>query len=208
MKGGEINLKKVGMEKGLLYETIITTKDSDNVPNAAPIGVLCKSENEVVAYLYQGSHTLENIKSQRKFAVNIVTDPEIFVDCTITDPPLEYFRTYKDYFVLKNSPAYFTAELTDIKTVQRKDRLGSSDLNVITAQTRDILSKQDFIQPFNRASFAIIESLIYFTRLELADDKTREDYLERIREMSNLVNKVGGVKHKKAMNALLNKINK
>ena len=206
MNSRAINLKNVGMEKGLLYETIITSEDSDNIPNAAPIGVLCKSVNEVVAYLYHGSHTLRNIKLQRKFAVNIVTDPEIFVECTITDPSPEHFKKYTDHYVLKNCPAFFTAELTDMKEVERKDGLGSSNLTIITARTTDIIKKKQFIEPFNRASFAIIESLIYFTRLELADEKTRQKYLDRIREMYRLVNKVGGSKHKKAMNALLNRI--
>ncbi|MDI6644266.1 MAG: DUF447 family protein [Methanobacteriaceae archaeon] len=208
MNSEAINLKKVGMHKGLLYETIITTKNSDNIPNAAPIGVLCKSENEIVAYLYQGSHTLENIKLQKKFIVNIVNDPEVFVECTLSDPSPQHFKPYKDYFFLKNCAGYFTAELTDMKEVDRKDKLGSSNLNIIKAQVEDIFICQESIKPFNRASFAIIESLIYFTRLELADEKTRQKYLDRIREMSRLVNKVGGLKHKKAMATLLNRINK
>ena len=42
------------MEKGLLYETIVTTVNDDQTPNAAPIGIICKNVNEVVAYLHHG----------------------------------------------------------------------------------------------------------------------------------------------------------
>jgi len=37
-----LGLYSLGMEKGLLYETIVTTKNLDGTPNAAPIGVFCK----------------------------------------------------------------------------------------------------------------------------------------------------------------------
>jgi hypothetical protein len=48
-----LNLYSLGMEKGLLYETILTTINSDGTPNAAPIGVICKDSNGIVIYLHQ-----------------------------------------------------------------------------------------------------------------------------------------------------------
>ena len=60
------DLTSVGMEKGLLYETIITTKNAKGEPNAAPIGIICKDKREIVLHLYEGTHTLENIKSNKK----------------------------------------------------------------------------------------------------------------------------------------------
>ena len=57
------DLESLGMEKGFLYETIITTNNADGTPNAAPIGVICKNKQEIVLHLFEGTHTLENIKS-------------------------------------------------------------------------------------------------------------------------------------------------
>ncbi len=37
-----LDLESIGMEKGLLYETIVTTVNEDGTSNAAPIGVICK----------------------------------------------------------------------------------------------------------------------------------------------------------------------
>jgi hypothetical protein len=203
MKREMVDIRKVGMQKGLLYETIITTKNVDNIPNAAPIGVICKSEEEIIVYLHHGSHTLDNIKLQKKFVVNIVKDPETFVQCTISDPSSEYFKKYKDQFVLRNADGFFITELTDIKEVEKKDQLGVSRLSIIKAYAKEVIINEKCVKPFNRASFAVIESLIYLTRLELVDKDTRLQYIERIREMSKLVNKVGGSKHKKAMQNLL-----
>jgi len=70
-----LNLKSIGMEPGLLYETIITTLNPDNTPNAAPIGVTCKGLDEIIIYLHQGSHTVKNIKNNDTFIVNILNVP-------------------------------------------------------------------------------------------------------------------------------------
>ncbi|MCE7699013.1 MAG: DUF447 family protein, partial [Methanobacterium paludis] len=64
-----LDLGSVGMERGMLYETVVTTKNNDGVPNAAPIGVTCKDKNEIVLYLHQGSHTVKNIKAEGRFVV-------------------------------------------------------------------------------------------------------------------------------------------
>ena len=67
------------MEKGLLYETIVTTVNADQTPNAAPIGVICKNDNEVIIYLHHGSKTVRNIKRNHSFIVNILKDPMVFL---------------------------------------------------------------------------------------------------------------------------------
>ena len=50
-----MDLESIGMEKGLLYETVVTTVNCDSTANAAPIGVICKDKKEIVVYLHHGS---------------------------------------------------------------------------------------------------------------------------------------------------------
>ena len=78
-----LDLESIGMEKGLLYETVVTTVNDDGTSNAAPIGVICKDKNEIVVYLHQGSCTVKNIKRNKSFVVNILKDPMVFVESTI-----------------------------------------------------------------------------------------------------------------------------
>ena len=52
------NLNLIGMEKGRQYETIITTKNSKNIKNAAPIGVICAGENKILNRIFKGSHKI------------------------------------------------------------------------------------------------------------------------------------------------------
>ncbi|MGC9516824.1 MAG: DUF447 domain-containing protein [Methanomicrobiales archaeon] len=207
MKNKKNDISFLGMEKGLLYETIITSKNSEDVPNAAPIGVLCKSSTEIVIYLHEGSHTLKNIRLNKRFAVNILKNPELFVKSTISDLSLDYFKKYKDIFVLEDAEGFFTADLTDIKEVERKDKLGESKLSIIQADVKEVVKIKECVEPLNRAIFAILESLIYLTRLEIANQETYNNYTERIKELSRLVHKVGGSSHKQAMKSILESIN-
>lgn len=71
----QIDLSLIGMEKGRQYETVITTENCEKIKNAAPIGVLCSGPDMILNRIFKGSHTLENIISQRKFIVNITHYP-------------------------------------------------------------------------------------------------------------------------------------
>ena len=200
------DLKSIGMEKSLLYETIITTKNEDNTPNAAPIGVICKDALEIVLYLYEGTHTLQNIKSNSQFIVNITKDPLIFVNSTLGDLSIDYFEKYKDNYYIKNTDAFFIATINSIKEVEKEDKIGKSRVNVIKARVEEIIIKKEPVEPLNRAIFAIIESLVYLSRIEIVDEETSKIYFKRIKEMSRLVSRVGGLDHKKAMNSILNHV--
>jgi len=202
------DLESLGMKKGLLYETIITTQNKNGVPNAAPIGVICKNRKEIALYLFEGTHTLENIKTNSKFVVNILKDPLVFVGCTVGDISSDYFKNHEDNFYIKNADAFFSASVISIKEIEKKDDISKSKMSIINASVDEIIIEKENIEPLNRAIFAIIESLIYLTRIKMVDDATSKRYLERIHEMSKVVNRVGGLDHKKAMQDILKYIEK
>mgnify|MGYP000989355750 CR=1 FL=1 len=197
------DLHSIGMEKGLLYETIISTENEAGEPNAAPIGVICKDKREIVLYLNHATHTLENIKINKNFTVNITHNPLIFVNSTISDLDFNYFKKYNDKFYIKEAEAFFTATVESVKEVEKEDNIGKTTVNIIKANVNDIIIKEKQFTPLNRAIFAIIESLVYVSRIELVDDNTRNIYLERINEMTRVVNRVGGLDHKEAMKRIL-----
>lgn len=197
------DLESIGMKKGLLYETIITTQNRKGVPNAAPIGVICKNRNEIVLNLFEGTHTLKNIKTNSKFVVNILKDPLVFVGCTTGDLSSDYFKKYDDDFYIKNTDAFFTASVTSIKEIEKEDNISKSKMSIIKASVEKIIIKKECVEPLNRAIFAIIESLVYLTRIKMVDENTSKMYLEKIHEMSRAVNRVGSLDHKKAMQDIL-----
>ena len=194
-----LDLGSIGMEKGLLYETIVTSVNEDGTSNAAPIGVICKNTKEIILYLHHGSRTVRNIKRNNSFIVNILKDPMVFVESTIGNLSNSYFENYKNEFYIKDTDAFLVARVTSLKDVERKDKLGISLTTVLTAEVSDIVKKKEYVEPLNRAIYGILEGLVYLTRMEMVSGDMEKLYRHRMGEISRIVNKVGGEEHKKAM---------
>jgi hypothetical protein len=194
-----LDLGSIGMEKGLLYETIVTTVNDDHTPNAAPIGVICKNGKEVVVYLHHGSKTVRNIKRNHSFIVNILKDPMVFVESTLGNLSDNYFEKYLNEFYIKNTDAFFIAHVKSLKDVEKNDNFGVSVTTVLQAEVSNIIKKKENVEPLNRAIYGIIEGLVYLTRMEMVSEDMEKLYRHRMTEISRIVNKVGGVEHKKAM---------
>ena len=193
----EIDLTLIGMEKGMQYETIITTTDEKNIPNAAPIGVLCSGRDMILNRIFKGRHTLENIISQREFTVNITHDPELFTLSTIGNLPSDYFGNDNS---LKDADAYFKCEVISLKeAVKQSDPIRKKgEAIVIKSKVTDIVIRRE-VKAFNRAFSCVIETLANFTRFDLVDETKKQYYLSRFTECSRVVNKVGGKEEKQAM---------
>lgn len=194
-----MDLVSIGMEKGLLYETVVTTVNDDGTSNAAPIGVLCKDKDEIVVYLHQGSSTVKNIKRNNSFVVNILKDPMVFVESTLGDLPQNYFESHKNEFYIKNTDAYFIANVISLKDVEREDKFGVSVVTVVRAKVSDLIKTKEHVEPVNRAIYGIIEGLVYLTRMDMVSGDMEKLYRHRMSEISRIVNKVGGPEHKNAM---------
>lgn len=195
-----LGLYSLCMEKGLLYETILTTRNPNGTPNAAPIGVICKDDDEVVFYLHKGSKTFDNVLREKSFYVNIINDPMVFVESTIGNLESGKFQLDDgDGFFIKTAEAFFRAEVTSEKLVHRKDHLGTFTTYVIRARVLRMVKNQEHVQPLNRAIYGIIEALVYISRIDIVSEDEKKDYLNHISEISRLVNKVGSEDHKRAM---------
>jgi hypothetical protein len=199
-----LGLYSLGMENGILYETILTTRNPDGTPNAAPIGVICKNNEEVVFYLHKGSKTFDNVRREKSFHVNILNDPMVFVESTIGNLESGEFQADNaDGFFIKSAEAFFRAEVTSEKLVERKDHLGTSTTNVIQARVLRVVKNQEHVQPLNRAIYGIIEALVYISRIDIVSEDEKKAYLNQMSEISRLVNKVGSEDHKRAMKRIL-----
>ncbi|MEM4195794.1 DUF447 domain-containing protein [Methanothermobacter sp.] len=189
------------MVPGQLYETIVVTWDeSMRRGNAAPIGVLCTGERSVTLYLYSGTHTLDNILRNRKFTVNVTLDPLIFTEATLGEVADEMFSSQRGYLHLQGADAFFTAEVDSVKKVVRTDRYGETEIRIVNARTPEIFRGEDFRIVLNRGIYAVIESLIYYTRSGFMDS---HDLMVRIREMNRVARKVGGPREREAMKRII-----
>ena len=200
----KIDLSLIGMEKGKQYETIITTHDSENNQNGAPIGVICSGPDKVVCRIFKGSHTLDNICSQREFVVNITHDAELFRMSTLGNLPEDYFTPDDS---IKDIGAYFKCEVTSLKeAVKQSDPIKKKgEAIVIKADVVDMVIRND-IKAFNRGFGYVVESLSNYSRFDLVDEDKKEEYIKAFREAKRVVRKIGYRKDIKAMAAIEEKI--
>jgi hypothetical protein len=194
------DLRALDMERGRLYETIVVTWDGSMVGNAAPIGVLCTGADTVTLYLYQGSRTVENVLENGRFTVNVTLDPLIFTDSTLGDLDEDMFSHHRGFLHLRGADAFFTAEVVSVKEVVKRDRFGESELYVVKARAGDVMRAETFRLVLNRGIYAVIESLIAYTRAEFSDPVVLR---ERISEMNRVARKVGGPREREAMRRII-----
>lgn len=185
----EINLSLIGMEKGRQYETVITSKNCDNTFNAAPIGAICSGPDTVVHRIFKGSHTLENIISQREYYVNITHNPEIFTASTIGNLPQDYFTPDGK---LKCADAYFKCEVISLKEAVKKSDPIKKDGKAIVIKSKVVeLVIINETKAFNRGLGYVIECLTNISRVDLVDDDKKQEYFKRFGEANRIVTKIG-----------------
>ena len=199
----QIDLSLIGMEKGRQYETVITTENCEKIKNAAPIGVLCSGPDMILNRIFKGSHTLENIISQRKFIVNITHDPEIFMLSTIGNLSEDYFNEDNS---LKCAEAYFKCEVISLsEAVKQSDPIRKKEeAIVIKSKVTDLTINQP-TRAMNRGFSYVIESLSNFTRFDMVGEEQKEEYLNRFREAFRVVRKVGYKEDIKSMKIIKEK---
>ena len=196
----KIDLALIGMEKGRQYETVITTKNDENLKNAAPIGVICSGPDTILNRIFKGSHTLENIISQREFIVNITYDPEIFAASTLGNLPQAYFN---DDLSLKCAEAYFKCKVISLtEAVKQSDPIKKKDeAIVIKSKVTDLVINKN-TKAMNRGFAYVIESLSNYSKFDLVGEEKKQEYLERFREANRVVRKVGYKEDMKAMDEI------
>ncbi len=202
----QIDLSLIGMEKGRQYETVITTENCEKIKNAAPIGVLCSGPDMILNRIFKGSHTLENIISQRKFIVNITHDPEIFMLSTIGNLSEDYFNEDNS---LKCAEAYFKCEVISLsEAVKQSDPIRKKEeAIVIKSKVTDLTINQP-TRAMNRGFSYVIESLSNLTRFDMVGEEQKEEYLNRFREAFRVVRKVGYKEDIKSMKIIKEELRK
>ena len=196
----EIDLSSIGMEKGRQYETIITTKNSDNLSNAAPIGVLYAGNDKVLSRIFKGSHTLENIIEQKEYIVNITHDPELFMLSTLGNLDEDCFNEDNS---LRDAEAYFKCKVISLKeAVKQSDPIKKKDEAIVIKSEVTELVINDSTKAYNRGFGYVVETLSNLSRFDLVDEDQKQHYLDLFREAKRIVNKVGYTQDIKAMNEI------
>lgn len=184
-------LEQIGMNKGWIYEVIISTY-SENGPHSAPIGVWTDDYATLRMEIFKSTRTVTNILNTREFVVNLISDLAIFYESLFDKAKIEYHKsTEVNAPVIKEAPSAMEFRLSHIDEKEQTFRLESIPVHV---------QGQDAISLINRAAALTLESLVLATKRPHLP-KLRTD--EILRENYRVVKKVApGSRHERIMGML------
>ena len=202
------SLESIGIKAGGKYETIYTTMNEKGEMDAAPIGLKCVDDYAVLARIFEGSKTLENIKETGIFVVNITRDPSVFARSLYGNLDEEEFVRDDDIAYMKNADAYFIALVKSIEDKEiGKDHVNDgAKFSIINAECIKIIINTPGTKALNRGIFAFLESLVDYSRIDIIDDEKKDEYIKKFKENERLIDVVAEDDVKDAMKDLKEKL--
>ena len=206
----EIDLSKIGMEKGQQYEAIITTIDKEGNSNAAPFGVRVLENDEIFLRIFEGGNTIKNIKDKMEFIVNITANPLMFTLSTTNTIPEEYLtrisnktKSQKELAYLTNADAYIICEVKSLKNSFREDDpIKDTEVNFIKAKAVELQVNSKCVKPINRGIHALIEALVNYSRINIVNEEKQAYFIERFLESERIIKRVGNKEEKESIEIL------
>ena len=172
--------------------------------DAAPIGLKCVDDYAVLARIFEGSKTLENIKETGIFVVNITSDPSVFARSLYGNLEPEEFVKDDDIVYMKNADAYFIALVKSIEDKEiGKDHVNDgAKFSIVNAESIKIIINKPGTKALNRGIFAFLESLVDYSRIDIIDDEKKDEYIKKFKENERLIEVVAEDDVKEAMKDL------
>ncbi|HDQ05227.1 MAG TPA: DUF447 family protein [Candidatus Bathyarchaeota archaeon] len=176
----------LGFLKDTIGETIVSTYDVDGHPNAAPMGIAVKSNEQLIIRPFMSSLTYKNLQTKRCAVVNVTSNPELF-----------YRTAFKD----ANPDGNLSAELVEKAETVDAPRLRAADATVevsvaetgsFSPERAEVLCNVQLVtaskalpKVYCRAQFATIEAIIHATRIKpfLMGDEQEQERALRLMEL-------------------------
>jgi len=149
--------RRVNISVGGLYEVIASTSDLDGRPHAAPMGALFLSHDSFVMRSYGETTTLRNLRANRRGALNVVDDVEVFFNCVFRPHELS-FKWSNGIPLLRGARAWLVFELEEVIDRGQYYEMRCSVVDVKAVRPRP--------RPICRAEASLLEALIHYTRVK------------------------------------------
>ena len=187
------NLHDLGFRDGIIGETIVSTCDSDGIPNAAPMGIVIKNPNQLLIRPYVSSLTYKNIQKTKTAVVNLTFDPRLFYVTAFkeTNPdgklPPDMFEKSQTVMAPRLKSANVFVEVSVHETGSLGVDRAEFVCNVQLVESLDVLP-----QVYCRAQFATIEAIVHATRIELflTGNEQQQKHALKLLELVNLCHDV------------------
>jgi len=143
--------------------TTLSSKKGENPePNAAPMGVL-KENGNLYARLWEGSKTLENVRSTNEVVVNITHDPVVYVEGALGDPSrfVETHGSEERIARLCQPDAWFVCNTDWTHSESSREEVTKWKLE---QRRGKVLNRR--VPAHSRGFASVIEATVHATRLE------------------------------------------
>lgn len=169
------------------HESIAVTLDEELVPHAAPMGVEYDGSN-LILRPYESSKTYVNLLSRPLLSLNFTQDARYFFKAIFKREEISY-----DFSVLE-APPIIIGDF-DLYVWGRTKLLGLAGSRAVFLVTVEKIHEGPGSKlALSRANNALLEALIYYTKIvALVDEGGRElvEYLNLLRTNLNLVRRLG-----------------
>ena len=191
-----VDLTKLGFQRGIIAETIISTYNKDGTPNAAPMGAIMQDLSHIVINFFNSSSTLLNIRSEKSAVANLTSNVDLFYKTTFKEAnsdsklPEKWFGKAKSV----NAPKLSTADGIVEMSADSFTTFGQEKTKVVFSVKLVEVPKK-YPQVHCRAMSATLEAIIHATRIQaFAKDENQQVRVQKLLEMvwqcNDVVNRV------------------
>jgi hypothetical protein len=183
------NLYDLGFLKDTIGETIVSTYSADGKPTAAPMGIVMKSNEQVIIRPFISSLTYKNIQTKKCAVANVTSNPELFYLTAFKEAnpdgklPPDLFQKAETVDAPRLRAADATVEVSVDETGSFSTERAEFLCNVQLVKASKKLPKV-----YCRAQFATIEAIIHATRIKLflRGDKQEQKQAIKLLELVNV----------------------
>lgn len=196
MSKTEIKYGNLKVKLNCLYEAIVTTYNvnlalEEISYNAAPMGVIFGDSKHIIIRPYLTTNTYKNIQSHRCAGINFTNNISLFYKSAIKKSEISQndFLTSKKKKIplLKDSITRFVV-ITEKKEINKSENRAK-----ILCKIEEFENVDSNIEPYNRGYFAVLESIIHFTRINILmeqDPEKGKRLMDNILEYNSFIKRV------------------
>jgi hypothetical protein len=185
-------LSDLGFLKGVIAETVVSTKSKEGKPNAAPMGVVKEDEEHLTIDFFNSSTTFHNILACKSAVINLTSNIEVFYKTAFKEAnpdgklPLEWFEKAK----VVDAPKLRLAEVAVEISIDKMVSIGNAKTRAIF-KVELIQSAPKYPQAHSRAMSQTLEAIIHATRVKaLINDPKQQEKVKHLLEMIDDCHKV------------------
>jgi hypothetical protein len=189
-----MSIDDINIEHGTTYETLVTTLNPGNQPNAAAVGVR-RVDGKLRLKVFEGSNTYKNLKTANTFGINILEKDQydLVVKAALKgwgdDEPefeLSGYEFIDNIPFLKATKCWIVSKMETSSIQELTDEYGKTQVMEIVAEVQDLILREKIETPLTRnPDIPILEAAILATRYKVTSGEMRQAIKAQIDDILN-----------------------